>query len=214
MKLFTRLATALVAAALPLMTAFATTVTVQVGDNFYRANGSTGNSSAITITVGDMVTWTNVGRGNHPTASNTGVWATFPMNPGAPDKTIQFNTAGTFGYYCTAHGAPNQGQFGTITVQRPTAVEDARLAGLALNLFPNPSKGLVTLTLGKTKAGTAYQLRLSNIIGQELRSIALRPDLTEAGLPLDLRELPTGMYLCSLWADGKVLTTKRLIIQE
>ncbi len=214
MKLFTRLVAALVAAALPLMTAFATTVTVQVGDNFYRANGSTGNSSAITIAVGDFVTWTNVGGGSHPTASNTGVWPTFPMRPGAPDRTIQFNTPGVFGYYCTAHGAPNQGQFGTITVQRPTAVEDARLAGLALNLFPNPSKGVVTVTLGTAKVGVDYRLRLSNIIGQEVRSLALRPDLTEAGLAVDLRELPTGMYLCSLLADGKLVSTKRLILQN
>ena len=214
MKLFTRLATALVAAALPLMTAFATTVTVQVGDNFYRANGSTGNSSAITITVGDMVRWTNVGRGNHPTASNTGVWPTFPMYNGAPDVTIPFNTAGTFGYYCTAHGAPNQGQFGTITVRQVSATEDARLAGLALNLFPNPSKGIVTVTLGAAKAGLDYRLRVSNIIGQEVRSVALRPDLTEAGLPVDLRELPTGMYLCSLLADGKLVSTKRLVLKN
>ena len=215
MKLFTRLAGALLIAALPVLTAFAATTTVQVGDNFYRANGSTGLSVTITITAGDFVTWTNVGRGFHPTASNTGLWATFPMNPGAPDRTIQFNTPGTFGYYCTAHGAPNQGQFGTIIVQRSTATADeARLAGLALNLFPNPSKGLVTLTLGKVKAGPAYQLRLSNIIGQEVRSVALRPDLSEAGLVLDLRGLPAGMYLCSLLADGKVLNTKRLTLQE
>ncbi len=214
MKLFTRLAAVVLASALPVMTALAANVTVQVGDNFYRANGSTGNSVAITIAVGDVVTWTNVGFGSHPTASDNGAWATFPMRPGIADKSITFNTIGVFPYHCTAHGSPGSGQFGTITVQRPSATEDARLAGLALSLFPNPSKGLVTLTVGKAKAGVAYQLRLSNIIGQEVRSIALRPDLSEAGLPLDLRDLPAGMYLCSLVNDGKVLGTKRLILQN
>lgn len=212
MKLFTRLAAAALVSALPLMTAFAATVTVEVGDNFYRTRGTT--NTVVTISVGDVITWTNVGFGSHPTASDNGAWATFPMRPGTPDRSITFNTAGTFPYHCTAHGSPGSGQIGTIIVQRPSATEDARLTGLALNLFPNPSKGLVTLTVGKAKAGTAYQLRLSNIIGQEVRAIALRPDLTEAGLPLDLRELPAGMYLCSLVADGKVVSTKRLVLQN
>lgn len=214
MKLFTRFAAAALVSALPLLTVFAANTTVMVGDNFYRVGASTGNSVAITITAGDVVTWTNVGQGSHPTASDTGIFPTFPMRPGSPNVSITFNTPGVFGYYCVAHGAPGVNQFGTITVQRPTATEDSRLTGLALSLFPNPSKGFVTLTVGKTKVGTTYQLRLSNIIGQEVRAIALRPDLTEAGLPLDLRELPAGMYLCSLVADGKVVSTKRLILQN
>ncbi|MBD2770127.1 T9SS type A sorting domain-containing protein [Hymenobacter sp. BT664] len=87
---------------------------------------------------------------------------------------------------------------------RPTAT---------LNLYPNPSRGQVTVLLNQ-KAGADYKLRLSNIIGQEIRSIALKPELTSSGLPLDLSDLRAGVYFYSLLVDGKVTTTRRLILQN
>jgi hypothetical protein len=64
------------------------------------------------------------------------------------------------------------------------------------------------------RASGDYKLRLSNIIGQELRTIALKPELTAAGLPIDLSDLRAGMYFYSLLVDGKVVTTKRLVLQN
>jgi len=42
----------------------------------------------------------------------------------------------------------------------------------------------------------------------------LKPELTEAGLPVDLSSLPNGIYFYSLLVDGKVMTTKRLVLQN
>ena len=37
-----------------------------------------------------------------------------------------------------------------------------------------------------------------------MRTVALRPELSAAGLPLDLSELRAGVYFYSLLVDGKV----------
>ncbi|HEX8349507.1 MAG TPA: T9SS type A sorting domain-containing protein [Hymenobacter sp.] len=101
---------------------------------------------------------------------------------------------------------------GTIRVELATATADGRPTA-TLNLYPNPSRGQVTVQLNQ-KSGANYKLRVSNIIGQEIRSIALKPELTNAGLPVDLSDLRTGVYFYSLVVDGKVTTTKRLVLQN
>ncbi|HEX8657239.1 MAG TPA: T9SS type A sorting domain-containing protein [Hymenobacter sp.] len=101
---------------------------------------------------------------------------------------------------------------GSITVRLATPTLDARPTA-TLNLYPNPSRGQITVQLNQ-KSGANYKLRVSNIIGQEIRSIALKPELTSAGLPVDLSDLRTGVYFYSLLVDGKVTTTKRLVLQN
>ena len=215
MKLFTRSMAVLAVMAMTLMPSLAANITILVGDNFYRGPGNTTRSNdAQTITVGDVVTWSYVGASSHPTASDNGAWVTFPMNASSPTKSLTL-PVGIFPYHCEAHGAPGIGQFGIITVlaRTVTATLDARTAGIALSVFPNPSHGQITVQLNQ-KPGADYKLRLSNIIGQEIRTIALKPELTAAGLPLDLSDLHTGVYLYSLLVDGKVVATKRLVLQN
>lgn len=82
-----------------------------------------------------------------------------------------------------------------------------------LSVYPNPSRGLVTVAV-TPKAADNYKLRLSNIIGREVRLIALRPDLEADGLQVNLSDLPTGVYFYSLLVNDKVISTKRLILQN
>ena len=219
MKLFTRFATPIAALLLSAASAFAANITILVGDNYYRGPGNTTLDRDVrTITLGDQVTWSYVGQSSHPTMSDSSpaLWATFPMNSASTTFRYTFNTVGTFPYHCTAHGnAAGLGQSGLITVvaANPTATLDSREAGISLDVYPNPSRGQVTVKLTQ-KAGQTYQLRLSNIIGQEIRTIALKPELTAAGLPLDLSDLRTGVYFYSLLVDGKVASTKRLVLQN
>lgn len=216
MKFFTLCAAVAALVLATLAPTLAANITILVGDNYYRGPGvTTGNSDIRTINVGDVVTWSYVGRSSHPTASDNGAWATFPMNAANTTFSLPFNTVGAFPYHCTAHGAPLAGQYGILNVQAatPTATLDARAAGLDLTVYPNPSHGQVTVQLTQ-KAGVDYKLRISNVIGQEVRTMALRPELTAAGLPLDLSELRAGVYFYSLLVDGKVATTKRLVLQN
>ena len=211
MKLFTRVLAVAAILAMPLAPVLAANITIVVGDNFYHGPTNTSNDADFTtISVGDVVTWSFVGRASHPTASDNGAWATFTTT-----RTMTFNTAGTFPYHCEAHGAPGAGQYGILTVQprTTTATLDPAAAGISLSVYPNPSRGLVTVKLDQ-KPGADYRLRLSNIIGQEIRTVALKPDMTAAGLPLDLSDLHAGMYVYSLLVDGKVVSTKRLVLQN
>ncbi|MDO7851249.1 T9SS type A sorting domain-containing protein [Hymenobacter convexus] len=215
MKLFTRIFAIAAILAMPLAPVLAANITILVGDNWYHGPGNTTNDADIrTINVGDVVTWSFVGQSSHPTASDNGAWATFQMNSANTTRTMTFNTAGIFPYHCEAHGAPGLGQYGVLTVRAvTTATLDPAAAGISLSVYPNPSRGQVTVKLDQ-KPGTDYKLRLSNIIGQEIRTVALKPELTATGLPLDLSDLHAGMYVYSLLVDGKVVSTKRLVLQN
>jgi plastocyanin len=59
--------------------------------------------SAVTVTQGEMVTWTNAG-GNHNVRFENGSF-TDPASPDTDDWTVshRFDTAGTFAYYCSIH---------------------------------------------------------------------------------------------------------------
>ncbi|TGE26987.1 T9SS type A sorting domain-containing protein [Hymenobacter metallicola] len=193
------------------VSAWAATITITVGDNFYAPQD-------VTIRPGDVVVW-QWQAGSHPTASDNAAWATFQMNSANRTKSITFNTPGTFGYHCTAHSFLDpstntwQGMIGSITVSTVTPVLEARPATPTLSVYPNPSKGLVTVSLGQ-KVSEGYKLRLSNIIGREVRMVALKPELMADGLQLDLTDLPAGVYFYSLLANDKVISTKRLILQN
>jgi len=206
MRVFTKLFLTAVLA-LPSLLGSAANVTVEVGDNYYR--GASGNST-ITMTTADVLEFQNVGSNSHPTAST--LWATFTMSPANVSRVFPAGSfaPGTYSFRCTAHA----GMTGTLVVRLASANTDASAAAALLNIFPNPSKGgQVTVKLDQ-KAGQDYKLRLSNIIGREIRTVALKPELTEAGLQLDLSDLPSGMYFYSLLLNDKVVTTKRLVLQN
>lgn len=206
MKLFTRFALLSALFLGSLSSAFAIDVVVQVGG----ANGSNIYSPAnLTIRQGDVVVFTWVS-GGHPTVSDSSpaAWALFVPSSSVPTTRIANLPVGVYPYHCTSHG----GMMGSITVTAATATLDPNLAA-ALSVYPNPSRGQVTVQLNQ-KAGQSYQLRLSNIIGQEVRTVALKPELTANGLALDLSELRTGVYFYSLLVDGKVASTKRLVLQN
>ena len=216
MQLFTRSMVALALLVMSLAPTLAANITVLVGDNYYTGPDGT---NTIRMTRADVLIFQYVGASSHPTMSDSApaAWPTFQMNAANTSKTFAANTfaVGSYPFHCTAHGAPGVGQFGTIEVRAATttATLDARAAGVELSVYPNPARGQVTVKL-EQKAGADYKLRLSNIIGQEVRTVALKPELTATGLPLDLSDLRSGVYFYSLLVDGKVASTKRLVLQN
>jgi len=99
---------------------------VAIDNNFLPQN--------ITITAGTKVTFTNRGRNPHnivPVVEAGTDAAGSPQDTGntwgAKDVEFQpkavysyvFDRTGTFTYYCTIHGSPKGGMFGTITVSAP-----------------------------------------------------------------------------------------------
>jgi len=122
--------------------AFATNWEVDAQSNM------TFSPATLTINAGDTVTFKNKG-GEHNVVANDGTFKCSSTcsdtggsgNPvtGAWSFTRTFNTPGTFGYYCEAHGAPGVGMNGTITINAVAAAFTVR-PGLSGNWF-NPTTG-------------------------------------------------------------------------
>lgn len=67
--------------------------------------------AAVTIAVGDSVTWVNADSAPHDAVANDGTWLTPTLTTGA-DGAIVFETVGTFAYRCSIHPEMT----GTVTV--------------------------------------------------------------------------------------------------
>jgi hypothetical protein len=81
----------------------------------------------------------------------------------------------------------------------------AETFGTALNLFPNPATGLVTLQHQNLKGGTVM---VTNIVGQE---ILLQPLESKSETVLNLTEKPAGIYLVRVTANGKTFVQKLVL---
>ncbi len=71
-----------------------------------------------TVTVGTTVQWVNGSGVAHTVTNSPSSTETFTSGQVAAGGTFshQFNTAGTFQYYCQNHGTPTTGMRGTIQV--------------------------------------------------------------------------------------------------
>ena len=95
----------------------------------------------------------------------------------------------------------------------PAWARPSQTAPPTLSLFPNPSRGQLTVQVAGSLTQD-YKLRLTNILGREVRQLTLHPEQATYGLAVDLSGLPAGMYFYSLVSNDKVLATKRLTLQS
>ena len=104
--------------------------------------------SALTITVGDKVIWTNTGAVGH---NVNGTIITFPTNPESFGNDVGlnwsyefvFNTAGTYNYHCDPHAANMKGS--VIVNALGTAIEELAGKNVSIKLFPNPASQYIEL---------------------------------------------------------------------
>lgn len=108
--------------------------------------------------------------------------------------------------------APQQSRIGVANYTAPSLT--ARALAPVLSVYPNPARGQVTVSVSQLVTKNDLKLRLSNIIGREIRTVAMRPEATEGGMSINLSDLPAGMYFYSLVQNDKVLSTKRLVLQN
>jgi plastocyanin len=122
--------------------------------------------ASLTINAGDTVTFSYGGGPAHNVVSNTGLFrcAHGCDGDGAGGNgnlstgwhaTVAFPTAGTFGYFCEAHGSPGSGMHGTIIVNAVTP--------------PPPTINLGGYLSGNwfipTQGGSGYQLEFTSAAG-------------------------------------------------
>lgn len=195
-------------------TTYAATFVVRVG---FPSGQNQYSPQSIEINPGDKVRWEWVS-GSHPTVADNGTaFPAFNVSAANPVNEVTFTALGVITYHCQPHAflvdGVWRGMIGSINVRTgPLATLDSKAAAIGLDVFPNPSKGLVTVTVNQ-KPGAEYKLRLSNIIGREVRTFTLQPDAAK-GMPLNLSDLPAGMYVYSVLLNDKVIATKRLVLQN
>ena len=83
---------------------------------------------------------------------------------------------------------------------------------LTMSVYPNPAHGAVSIQLN-APVGQDYKFRLNNVLGREMRLVALRPDLTGDAVTVDVSNLPAGLYFYSLLVNDHVVSTSRLTLQ-
>ena len=87
-------------------------VNVSIVPNSQTLTTNAYNPNPVTISHGGTITWMNNDAITHTATSDTGVWDSGNLGPGASfSKTFQ--NAGTFTYKCTIH----PGMVGTVNVQ-------------------------------------------------------------------------------------------------
>ena len=103
-------------------------VTVAMKDNDYVPQ-------TLTVDYGTIVVWENEGRSNHnviPDKKATG-WRSKTIKPGR-SFAQQLDQPGAIGYFCTFHGAPGKGMYGTLIVKNANGTvptDQARSFGTA-----------------------------------------------------------------------------------
>ena len=150
------------------MAAASTTVTIKDFD-FAPA--------AVTVNVGDTVTWTNAGPSPHSATANDGSFDTGVYGEGG-SRSHTFDQAGTFSYICTPHpfmkgtvtvaGATSQGGDEPTSSEDPGSgsQDDGSTAGAESDSGPTlPSTGLDTGALLLLGLGTL-------VLGAWLRLVA------------------------------------------
>jgi plastocyanin len=89
------------------------TTAVAAGQAIMASDSLKFSPDALTVSVGQTVTWSNGGSIGHTVTFDSGPAFNQPLNPGAT-VTRTFATAGTFTYHCSIHGPS---MHGTITVK-------------------------------------------------------------------------------------------------
>lgn len=77
---------------------------------------------------------------------------------------------------------------------------------------PNPASTFTQVEFDLTSPSQQYDLRLYNLLGRELKRITIQPGTSD--MQLDVRELRTGIYFVYLHADGKRVTSQKLIVSR
>ena len=103
------------------------------------------------------------------------------------------------------------GLFTPPTLHAALASMPAQSGAPTLSVFPNPARGLLMVQL-VAQHGPDYKLRLSNVLGREVRLLPLPLATAATGLPLDVTGLPAGLYFCSLLVNDKAVSTNRLTL--
>lgn len=167
---------------------------------------------SLTISVGDIVKWTNIS-GTHNVLANDNSFTSGNPAPAIWTYTHTFTSAGNFPYYCEPH--LSMGMTGTIIVQNPVSVEDEFVVDqfkLEQN-YPNPFNPSTRISYS-VPATTDVNLKVFDIMGNEVATLVNKEQ--PAGnyqIDFDASNLSGGVYFYQLTTNSFVDTKKMILIK-
>jgi plastocyanin len=168
---------------------------------------------SVTITVGDIVKWTNIS-GTHNVRANDNSFNSGPAAPAPWVFTHTFTAVGSYPYFCEPH--QGMGMTGTIIVQEPVSVDDDNLVADKFKLlqnFPNPFNPTTKIEY-QILERSFVSLKVYNILGYEVASLVNEEKPTGVyNVNFDASGLSSGMYLYRLQAGSFVETKKMSLIK-
>lgn len=165
----------------------------------------------VTITVGDIVRWTNVS-GTHNVKAEDNSFTSGPAAPSPWEYSHTFTVAGSNPYYCEPH--QGMGMTGTVIVQNPVGVTDDDFIADNFELkqnYPNPFNPTTKIEY-QILERSFVSLKVYNILGDEVATLV--SEEKPAGvydINFDGTGLSSGMYLYRLQA-GNFIETKKMIL--
>jgi len=157
---------------------------------------------SLTITVGDIVRWTNIS-GTHNVKADDNSFTSGSAAPAPWEFTHTFTAAGNNPYYCEPH--QGMGMTGTIIVQDPVGVSDDELIAETFDLkqnFPNPFNPSTNIQY-RISTRSFVSLKVFNILGDEVASLV--NEEKDAGIynvSFNATDLSSGMYLYKMQAGN------------
>ncbi len=78
-----------------------------------------------------------------------------------------------------------------------------------ISIYPNPttSGSIVTIDISNFKAKDKMELTIYNALGEQVKSITVASSSVQLN-----NSLPSGVYFCNLMVNGRMVTTKKLVI--
>ncbi len=150
---------------------------------------------------------------NYSTGSpaNSYTWTVFPPGPAisnstAANPTFTFSAANVYTVTLIANNGSGNSQFiQVVNIAACTGIEEANNP-LYFGVYPNPSKGNITLKMENGTSGFRYSVY--NVMGKNLYSSSLiNSDMAQ----INLENQPAGLYFLTVEKDGQKLTQKIII---
>ncbi|MBR9921568.1 MAG: T9SS type A sorting domain-containing protein [Bacteroidetes bacterium] len=163
------------------------------------------------LPVVDLGTDTIICEEEAPYVLDAGTGTDYFWNTGDVTQTIEVSETGFYEVAVVDDNGCEGTDGALVVVEICTGTEEQSLAG-NLNVYPNPTNGVVFVRLEAFSAGT-YQLNLRSITGQQMlqREVEVFGDSQQ--VEMDLSELASGMYMLEIAsANGRIV--RKLSVQK
>ncbi|CAN5688294.1 hypothetical protein BH11BAC1_BH11BAC1_18780 [soil metagenome] len=122
--------------------------------------------------------------------------------PGATDYYYVFTQGGNFNVVCLDN---NGCEVEAVIFDVVDGVSESMLTNLELEIFPNPSSGIITVRINP--AGITFPLSVYNVLGEQILLLNIK-EKNQHEFSFDIGNLPPDIYWLEMIAGDRILRTK------